>query len=126
VDFAYYKNRRNHGFLSNLYILRSGHPGVKNSSVADIFWDPGFAITAWAAFLLTPDGLAARKLLLVVIVTLWGLRLSLHILTRNWGKPEDLPSLFFVFGEGRRVGGMRGVPCPPLKSFGRGQAKGFN
>jgi len=22
-------------------------------------------------------------------VTIWGLRLSLHILTRNWGKPED-------------------------------------
>jgi steroid 5-alpha reductase family enzyme len=27
--------------------------------------------------------------LLLAIVTLWGLRLSLYILWRNWGKPED-------------------------------------
>jgi steroid 5-alpha reductase family enzyme len=62
---------------------------LKNSSIVDIFWGTGFVITTWAAFLLTPDGYEVRKLLLNVLVTVWGLRLSLHILTRNWGKPED-------------------------------------
>ncbi len=62
---------------------------LKNSSIVDIFWGTGFVVTTWAAFLLTPDGFAARKLLVSVLVTVWGLRLSLHILTRNWGKPED-------------------------------------
>lgn len=62
---------------------------LKNSSIVDIFWGAGFVITAWAAFGLTPDGFLARKLLLVGLVTAWGLRLTLHIMIRNWGKPED-------------------------------------
>jgi steroid 5-alpha reductase family enzyme len=62
---------------------------LKNSSIVDIFWGTGFVIFTWGAFLLTPDGFIMRKVLLCVLVTLWGLRLSLHILRRNWGKPED-------------------------------------
>jgi len=62
---------------------------LKNSSIVDIFWGTGFVIVTWVAFLLIPEGFAARKWLLNVMVTIWGLRLSLHILTRNWGKPED-------------------------------------
>lgn len=62
---------------------------LKNSSIVDIFWGTGFVIVSWAAFLLTPDGFPDRKWLLVVLVTLWGLRLSSYILVRNWGKSED-------------------------------------
>ena len=62
---------------------------LKNSSIVDIFWGTGFVIFAWVAFLLTPGGFIIRKIFLCVLVTLWGLRLSLHILSRNWGKPED-------------------------------------
>ena len=62
---------------------------LKNSSIVDIFWGAGFVISAWTAFALTPDGFGPRKWLLCGLVTIWGLRLSLHILTRNWGKPED-------------------------------------
>jgi steroid 5-alpha reductase family enzyme len=62
---------------------------LKNSSIVDIFWGTGFVIVAWTAFFLTSDGYEARKWLLVILVTIWGLRLSLHILRRNWGKPED-------------------------------------
>ena len=62
---------------------------LKNSSIVDIFWGTGFVITTWVAFLLTPDGFVTRKLILNLPVTIWGLRLSLYILTRNWGKPED-------------------------------------
>lgn len=62
---------------------------LKNSSIVDIFWGAGFVITGWLYFALTPEGVLARKLLIVILVTIWGLRLSFHILRRNWGKPED-------------------------------------
>jgi steroid 5-alpha reductase family enzyme len=62
---------------------------LRNSSIVDIFWGTGFVITAWVYFALTPEGYLSRKLLLASLVTLWGLRLSLYILWRNWGEPED-------------------------------------
>ncbi len=62
---------------------------LKNSSIVDIFWGTGFVIFAWVAFILTPGGFIARKILLCALVTIWGLRLSLHVLKRNWGKGED-------------------------------------
>ena len=62
---------------------------LKNSSIVDIFWGSGFVIFAWVAFVLTPDGFLPRKLLLATLVTIWGVRLSIYILIRNWGKPED-------------------------------------
>jgi steroid 5-alpha reductase family enzyme len=54
----------------------------------DIFWGLGFVVTNWAGFLFTMDG-SPRKWLLGILVTIWGLRLSIHILVRNSGKPED-------------------------------------
>ncbi len=62
---------------------------LKNSSIVDIFWGTGFAIANWIYFALTPEGFLLRKLLVSTLVTIWGLRLSIHILLRNWGKPED-------------------------------------
>lgn len=62
---------------------------LKNSSIVDIFWGTGFVITAWVYFAFTPDGFMLRKLLIASLVTIWGLRLSIYILLRNWGKPED-------------------------------------
>ena len=62
---------------------------LKNASIVDVFWGMGFVITTWVVFALTPDGFALRKSMLSMLVTVWGTRLSLHILARNWGKPED-------------------------------------
>jgi steroid 5-alpha reductase family enzyme len=62
---------------------------LRNSSIVDIFWGSGFVIANWIFFTLAPGGAAARKWLIGVLVTLWGLRLSLYVLWRNWGKPED-------------------------------------
>ena len=39
----------------------------------------------WLYFLLAPQGLPARKLLIAALVTIWGLRLSLYIFARNRG-----------------------------------------
>jgi steroid 5-alpha reductase family enzyme len=62
---------------------------LKNSSIVDIFWGFGFVISACVYFVLSPDGFILRKLLIAFLVTIWGLRLSIHILLRNYGKPED-------------------------------------
>ena len=62
---------------------------LKNSSIVDIFWGAGFVLSAWVYFALTPDGFMLRKLLITILSTIWGLRLSLYILWRNAGKGED-------------------------------------
>jgi len=62
---------------------------LKNASIVDIFWGSGFVITVWLYFFLTPEGALPRKALIGALVTVWGLRLSFHILRRNWGRPED-------------------------------------
>ena len=62
---------------------------LRNSSIVDIFWGAGFVTMTWVYFILTPDGFLLRKLLVSTLVTIWGLRLSIHIFLRNHGKPED-------------------------------------
>lgn len=62
---------------------------LKDASIVDIFWGAGFVISAWVYFFLTPDGYITRKFLVTLLATIWGLRLSIHILIRNWGHGED-------------------------------------
>jgi steroid 5-alpha reductase family enzyme len=62
---------------------------LKNASIVDIFWGTGFVVANVVYFALSPDGFPVRQWLITALVTVWGLRLSLHILTRNRGKPED-------------------------------------
>jgi len=74
------------GLVSLLWLLSLF---LKDSSIVDIFWGTGFVLVGWFYFALTPNGFAARKWLISLMVTIWGLRLSLHILRRNWGHGED-------------------------------------
>ena len=62
---------------------------LKNASIADVVWGAGFVMTAWVAFFSSGRPLDVRQALLVGIVSVWGLRLSLHLFTRKRGKPED-------------------------------------
>jgi steroid 5-alpha reductase family enzyme len=62
---------------------------VKDSSIVDIFWGPGFVVVGWLYYALTPDGYAPRRLLIAALVTLWGLRLGLYLALRNLPKGED-------------------------------------
>lgn len=62
---------------------------LRDASIVDIFWGTGFVITTWIFFSLTPEGFPGRKWLISLLVTVWGLRLSAHILWRNWGRGED-------------------------------------
>ena len=61
---------------------------LKNASIADIFWGPGFVLVAWIA-LFSSEGYLGRKLLIVGLISAWGVRLAIHIAFRNWGKGED-------------------------------------
>jgi steroid 5-alpha reductase family enzyme len=62
---------------------------LRDSSIVDIFWGVGFVVTAWAASALVPGAAPERSWLIRLLVTAWGLRLSLHILRRNWRRGED-------------------------------------
>ncbi len=74
------------GLMSLLWLVSLR---IKDASIVDIFWGTGFVISGWVYYFLTPDGFTTRKLLLVILVTIWGLRLSIHIARRNIGKGED-------------------------------------
>lgn len=61
---------------------------LKDTSIVDIFWGSGFVVVAWAAYVLG-EGSADRRLLLALLVTAWGLRLTAYLARRNLGKGED-------------------------------------
>jgi steroid 5-alpha reductase family enzyme len=61
---------------------------ARNASIVDIFWGLGFVLLV-AVYFVATDGYTGRKVLITTLVTVWGLRLSLYILWRNWGKGED-------------------------------------
>ena len=61
---------------------------IKNVSIADLFWGMGFVIVN-AVYFCNSGDFYIRKILLLGIVTLWGLRLSIYLSWRNIGKGED-------------------------------------
>jgi steroid 5-alpha reductase family enzyme len=61
---------------------------IRNVSIVDIFWGIGFVITCFVYFISTPPH-ETRNILIMTLVTLWGLRLSIFLAWRNAGKGED-------------------------------------
>ncbi len=61
---------------------------IKNNSIVDMGWGAGFVVIALATLFLE-GSFAARNLLVTLLVAIWGVRLTYHIVRRNWGKPED-------------------------------------
>lgn len=60
----------------------------RDASIVDIFWGLGFVLVAWVTFFLAA-GSGLRRFLVASLTTLWGLRLSMHLFFRNWGRDED-------------------------------------
>jgi len=75
---------------------------IKNVSIVDLFWGFGFVV-ACAVYFRYTEGFETRKILLMAMVTLWGLRLSIYLAWRNLGKGEDFRYRKFRadFGEHR-------------------------
>lgn len=61
---------------------------VNDASIVDIVWGLGFVIATWAALLVAPE-MTDRGLLLAILVSVWGLRLTVYLAWRNVGKGED-------------------------------------
>jgi steroid 5-alpha reductase family enzyme len=73
---------------------------IKNVSIVDIFWGMGFVIVN-ASYVFSSGELNPRKLLILGLVTIWGLRLAIYLALRNIGKGED-----FRYREFRRKYGQ--------------------
>jgi len=84
----------------------------RNVSIVDPVWSLFFLAMTLTYLILAP-ALGERAYILLFVVTVWAVRLSLFILLRNWGEPEDrryqqiradnqpkfwLKSLYIVFG----------------------------
>jgi steroid 5-alpha reductase family enzyme len=73
---------------------------IRDASIIDSFWGPGFAILAGWSLWVSPEPIALRDGLLMGLVTVWGLRLGVHIFLRNAGHGED-----YRYQQWRRAGG---------------------
>jgi steroid 5-alpha reductase family enzyme len=61
---------------------------IKNVSIVDLFWGLGFLLSGSFYFLKT-DGFEPRKIILIILVAFWAIRLSGYLTWRNSGKGED-------------------------------------
>jgi steroid 5-alpha reductase family enzyme len=75
---------------------------LKNVSIVDPFWGLGFIVVT-ILYNLLGEGFEVRKILVLAMVTIWGLRLSIYLFWRNSGKGEDFRYRQFRkdFGEKR-------------------------
>ncbi len=64
-----------------------------DAGIAYIFWGLGFILVAWVTFFLSQgDGL--RRFIVVAMTSLWGLRLSIHLLPEpTFTMPKKLSEL---------------------------------
>jgi steroid 5-alpha reductase family enzyme len=98
--------------LAALLLLTSlvwiGSLVMKNASIIDLFWSLTFILAAvvYGATTDAPDGTRTRLILL--LVTVWGLRLAGYLTWRNWGEAED-----YRYQAMRRRGG----PSWPYKNL---------
>jgi len=74
--------------LGLFFVLWLASLVLKDASIVDRFWGIAFLVIAVASSAAT-DGYPTRAHLVLALVSLWGLRLSLHITVRNLGEPED-------------------------------------
>ena len=62
---------------------------ARDNSLVDIAYGPAFVVACWGAWLAGGATLHLRPLVLLGLLSLWGLRLGLHIGFRHRGQGED-------------------------------------
>lgn len=67
---------------------------IKNNSIVDIFWGMGFVVATVFA-VLENRSYSLMSVVTMVLVSIWGTRLTYHIAKRNIGKPEDFRYVAF-------------------------------
>ena len=73
---------------------------LKNVSIVDAFWGMGFVVVNATYFILEPHSYT-RTIVVLALVSIWGIRLSAYLFKRNYGKEED-----FRYQEFRRHYGV--------------------
>ncbi|MDP4223977.1 MAG: DUF1295 domain-containing protein [Bacteroidota bacterium] len=75
---------------------------IKNASIVDLFWGLGFVLVSFFYFL-NSNGNETRKIIILILTAVWGLRLSSWLTWRNRGKGEDFRYREFrkKYGENR-------------------------
>ncbi|HEY5623015.1 MAG TPA: DUF1295 domain-containing protein [Gammaproteobacteria bacterium] len=106
---------------------------LRDVSIVDSLWSLMFVLAA-AAYLWGAEQTGPRAVLVLVLVSVWALRLSAHITSRNWGEGEDyryreirrnnepnfeIKSLYIVFG---LQGLLAAIVSLPLMAAITGQA----
>ena len=84
---------------------------IKNNSIVDIFWGLGYVLSAWILFFVVGE-YTMTKIVINLLVSLWGLRLFYHIGRRNIGEPED-----FRYKNWRKAWGKYVIPRAFLQVF---------
>lgn len=87
---------------------------LKDNSLADVAWGPGFILVALISLVSGPGWphLVSRPFLVTALVAVWGLRLGIHIFRRKRGRGED-----FRYAQWRRTWGRWFVPRSYLQVF---------
>lgn len=62
---------------------------IRDASIIDMFWGPPFVAIAWVLLAANLHTVGIKHLLVVFLVTAWGLRLAFHLVARNFGTGED-------------------------------------
>jgi steroid 5-alpha reductase family enzyme len=62
---------------------------LRNASIVDIAWGPGFFVASVVYALLSEDGWSGRQYLVLALVGIWSARLAGYIFSRNAGHGED-------------------------------------
>ncbi len=62
---------------------------LKDVSIIDMFFASILFLISAVSFFIA-DGVASRKQLLVVLTGVWALRITIHLVKRNWGHGEDV------------------------------------
>ncbi len=78
------------GFLLFLFFCLAFAIGqwLRNNSIVDVGWGLGFVLIAFYTLFTLPQP-SFKNIILTIFVSLWGLRLAMHVAKRNWKKPED-------------------------------------
>ena len=58
----------------------------RDASIADLMWGMYFVILAWISYVHAPT---TRGVLITILTSIWGIRLSVYLGIRNHKKPED-------------------------------------
>jgi len=84
---------------------------LKRNDVADSAWGIGFIVIAIFNLIISGD-FQRTKFILTFLILLWGLRLTIYLTIRNWGKTED-----FRYKEWRKRWGKSVILKSYLKVF---------